>query len=73
MLATVAQRAEEAVSGARLRILVIGGGIAGATFATLMQQRAHPVAVVERAAKSDRGGYMFGLLPLGGRIVQRLA
>ncbi len=70
---TTAASVERSFDGARLRTLVVGAGIAGATFAALQRQRGEPVALLERnPASADDNGYMLGLLPLGGRVLNGL-
>ncbi len=69
---TTAQWVERALSGARLRVLCVGAGIAGATLASLMRQRGEPVALLERGDSEECGGYMLGLMPLGGRVFNGL-
>ena len=70
---TTATAVERSFHGARLRTLVVGAGIAGATFAALQRQRGEPVALLERnPASADDNGYMLGLLPLGGRVLNGL-
>ncbi len=54
------------------RILVAGAGIAGATLAALLRQRGQPVTLVERGHADDDAGYMLGLMPLGGRVLNGL-
>ena len=61
-----------AMSDTRLRILVVGAGIGGATFAALMHQRGERVVVVEQGSMTDDGGYVLGLYPLGGRVLNSL-
>ncbi len=69
---TLADRAEQAGRGGRLRILVAGAGIAGATLAALLRRRGQPVAVLERGGPDDDPGYMLGLMPLGARVLNGL-
>ncbi len=69
---TVADRVERDLWGARLRVLIVGAGIAGATLAALMRERGGSVALIERGERVDSGGYMLGLLPLGGRVLNGL-
>ncbi len=63
---------ERSLTGARLRVLCVGAGVAGATFAALMRQRGNPIALIERGGAEDDGGYMLGLMPLGGRVLNGL-
>jgi 2-polyprenyl-6-methoxyphenol hydroxylase-like FAD-dependent oxidoreductase len=55
-----------------MRVLIVGGGIAGLTLAALLQQRGiHPL-VVEKAAGYGGVGYVLGLWPLGSRVLKGL-
>lgn len=65
MLETTSLRAQlEAARDDRLRVLVIGAGIAGVTLARLLRGRGlHPV-LVERAGPDAPSGYMLALMPL---------
>ena len=58
--------------GCRLRILIVGAGVAGTTLAALLRQRGEHPVLIERASKEEAGGYMLGLLPLGGRVLNGL-
>lgn len=69
---TIAERIEAQLGGARLRVLIVGAGIAGATLAALLRQRGEPAAIVERHGPRDAQGYMLGVLPLGGRVLNGL-
>ena len=69
---STAQWVERSLAGARLRVLCVGAGIAGSTFAAVMGQRGEPVALIERGDETDSGGYMLGLMPLGGRVLNGL-
>jgi len=70
--ASVASRVDAQLDGARLRILVIGAGIGGSTLAALLRQRGEQVAVLERDDGTADGGYMLGVMPLGGRVLNGL-
>lgn len=54
------------------RVLIVGAGIAGTTLAGLLRRRNQPAAVIERQAPQSAEGYMLGLLPLGGRVLESL-
>jgi 2-polyprenyl-6-methoxyphenol hydroxylase-like FAD-dependent oxidoreductase len=69
---SIAEQIEENLSGSRLRILIIGAGIAGATLGALLHQRGERPAIIERGSPDDPGGYMLGLMPLGGRVLNGL-
>ena len=61
-----------AMAGSRLRILIVGSGIAGATLAALLLQRGEKPVVIERGAPDAAEGYLLGLYPLGGRVLHGL-
>ncbi|KIC40511.1 hypothetical protein RA27_12030 [Ruegeria sp. ANG-R] len=69
---SIADRVEAQLTGARVRTLIIGAGIAGSTLAALMRQRGERPALIERQGPVDAGGYMLGVLPLGGRVLNGL-
>ena len=52
-----------------MRILIVGAGIGGMTFAALLRQRGFEPVVVERAKDFGHAGYMLSLYPLGSRIL----
>ena len=55
-----------------LRILIVGGGIAGLTLARLLRERGlHPV-VLERAEPDAAAGYMVALLPMVEPLLREL-
>ncbi|WP_293323490.1 NAD(P)/FAD-dependent oxidoreductase [Parvibaculum sp.] len=60
------------LSRARLRILIVGAGIAGVTLAALLKQRGEAPVLIEKNPAGTPGGYMLGLLPLGGRVLHGL-
>ena len=57
-----------------MRTLVIGAGVAGLTCASLLQQLSVAPIIVEREPQEsfNTGGYMLGMLPLGGRVLNQL-
>ncbi|MGH3925278.1 MAG: FAD-dependent oxidoreductase, partial [Pseudonocardiaceae bacterium] len=56
----------------RLRVLVVGAGVAGLTLAQLLRgQGLHPV-LVERAGPDAEDGYMLALMPLVDPVISRL-
>jgi salicylate hydroxylase len=63
----------EVARGDRLRVLVVGAGIAGLTLAQLLRGRGlHPV-LVERAGPDAPSGYMLALVPLVDPVLAELA
>lgn len=57
-----------------LDILIVGAGVAGLTCAALLEKQGCRSTIVERQSRqhfNDRG-YMLGLLPLGGRVLNQL-
>lgn len=62
----------EAVRGDRLRVLVVGAGIAGLTLAQLLRREGlHPV-LVERSGPEGPSGYMLALMPLVDPVIAAL-
>lgn len=60
------------LEGARLRVLIVGAGLAGASLGALLRRRGEPAAIIERHDAEGGNGYMLGLLPLGGRVLSGL-
>lgn len=58
--------------GPEMRVLIIGGGVAGLTLAGLLQQRGFTPRVVERAPEYGRVGYIIVIWPSGSRILKGL-
>jgi 2-polyprenyl-6-methoxyphenol hydroxylase-like FAD-dependent oxidoreductase len=55
-----------------MRILIVGGGVAGLTLTALLKQRGLEPMVLERAANFDHAGYMMSLYPIGNRVLHGL-
>lgn len=58
--------------GPEMRILIIGGGIAGLTLGGLLQQRGFRPTIVERTQEYGNVGYIIVLWPSGSRILKGL-
>jgi 2-polyprenyl-6-methoxyphenol hydroxylase-like FAD-dependent oxidoreductase len=58
--------------GPEMRVLIIGGGIAGLTLAGLLCQRGFRPTVVERVHEYGKVGYIIVLWPTGSRILKGL-
>ncbi len=58
--------------GAELRLLVVGGGIAGLTLAAALEQRGMHADVIERAHGYGGIGYVLGLWPAGLNVLYSL-
>ncbi|MDQ2798966.1 MAG: FAD-dependent monooxygenase [Armatimonadota bacterium] len=58
--------------GPEMRVLIVGGGIAGLTLAGLLQQRGFRPVAVEKAPNYGGAGYVLGLFPAGSRILKGL-
>ncbi|MFP4101783.1 FAD-dependent monooxygenase [Coleofasciculus sp.] len=58
--------------GSDLRVLIVGGGVAGLTLAGLLQQRGFKPVVVEKAQSYDEVGYWMVTWPSANRILKGL-
>lgn len=58
--------------GGELRILIVGGGIAGLTLAALLRQRGFHPEIVEKAEDYGGVGYVIGLWPAGSSVLKGL-
>jgi len=58
--------------GPELRVLIVGGGVAGLTLAALLEQRGFAPVVVEKSTEYADAGYVIGLWPAGSRILKGL-
>lgn len=58
--------------GPELRVLIVGGGVAGLTLAALLEQRGFNPLVVEKAREHADTGFSIGLWPAGSRILKGL-
>jgi 2-polyprenyl-6-methoxyphenol hydroxylase-like FAD-dependent oxidoreductase len=68
---TIAAKTENEAQG-RLKVLIVGAGIAGLTLAALLERSGVRPAIVERAAGSPSAGYNLGLYPVGSRVLHGL-
>lgn len=55
-----------------MRVLIVGGGIAGLTLAAKLRQQGRDPVVVERAPEYTDVGYSIGLFPLGSCVLHGL-
>lgn len=69
---TVGGSMNSVLAQARLRILIVGSGIAGSTLAALLHQHGETPVVIERGSTDDPSGYALGLYPLGARVLHGL-
>ena len=58
--------------GPELRVLIVGGGVAGLTLAALLEQRGFAPTVVEKGSHPPDRCYTIGLWPTGSRILKGL-
>ena len=70
--ASIADSMAATLSRARLRILIVGAGVAGATLAALLRRHGEHPVVIERQPQRPGRGYMLGMLPLGGRVLHAI-
>jgi 2-polyprenyl-6-methoxyphenol hydroxylase-like FAD-dependent oxidoreductase len=55
-----------------MRVLIVGGGIAGLTLAALLRQRGLQPQIVEKTDRYGGVGYVLDLWPIGSRILKGL-
>ena len=58
--------------GTDLRILIVGGGVAGLTLGGLLQQRGFRPTMVERVPEYGKVGYVIVIWPSGSKILKGL-
>ncbi len=58
--------------GAEMRVLIVGGGVAGLALGGLLQQRGFKPTVVEKAPEYGEVGYVIVLWPSGSRVFKAL-
>src|ERR1043166_10315168 len=56
--------------GPELRVLIVGGGVAGLALAALLERRGFSPVVVEQAQGESGGDHVIGLWPAGSRILK---
>ena len=59
-------------NGSDMKILIVGGGLAGLTLCALLEQRGFSPTLVERASKFGNIGYVVIIWPSGSRILKGL-
>lgn len=62
----------DAQRAAAMRVLVVGGGIAGLTLAWWLRRRSHQVVVIERAPRLPGEGYMIDFFSSGYDVAERM-
>ncbi|WP_456273305.1 FAD-dependent oxidoreductase [Bacillus sp. AK031] len=55
-----------------MKILIVGGGIAGLSLAGLLKKRGIEPVIIEKAKEYGEVGYFLGLWPLGSRVLHGL-
>ena len=55
-----------------MRILIVGGGVAGLTLAALLRQRGEEPVVIEALGEYGTAGYTVTLWPMGNRVLRGL-
>ncbi len=58
--------------GPEMRVLIVGGGVAGLTLAGLLEQRGFSPQVVEQAPQYGQVGYVIVIWPSGSRVLKGL-
>jgi 2-polyprenyl-6-methoxyphenol hydroxylase-like FAD-dependent oxidoreductase len=56
--------------GPELRVLIVGGGVAGLALAALLEQRGFSPVIVEQATTEGGADHVIGLWPAGSRILK---
>jgi len=59
--------------GPEMRVLIVGGGIAGLTLAALLEQRGFSPLVIEKTPNWRSADFAIGLWPAGNRILKGLS
>ena len=59
-------------NGSDMKILIVGGGLAGLTLCALLEQRGFSPTLLERASKFGNIGYVVIIWPSGSRILKGL-